>query len=65
MAGYKVRPCNCDRRVDIIVKFCKLIDVFPDSLVRGMEDMRTVNMYVDTVYFLGINVTRDVIALYR
>lgn len=51
-----------DRRVDVVVELGEAVDVVPDVLHRGVEDMRTVAVDLDALDVLGIDVAGDVVA---
>ena len=51
-----------DRRVDIIVELGEAVDVVPDVLHGGVEDMRAVAVDLDALDVLGVDVAGDVIA---
>ena len=44
-----------------MVELRKLVHVFPDLLIRGVENMRTIFVYMDPLNVLTINISRDVV----
>lgn len=50
------------RRVDVVVELGEAVDVVPDVLHRGMEDVRAVAVDLDALDVLGVDVAGDVVA---
>ena len=48
-----------DRRVDVVVELCEAVDVVPDVLHGGVEDVR---VDLDALDVLGVDVAGDVVA---
>lgn len=46
-----------------MIKFCKLIDIIPHLFSGSMEDMCTVSVYLDPLYFFCVNITADMTSL--
>ena len=40
----------CNRGIDVIVEFSKLVHIVPHRLNRGMENMRTIFMNIDVMF---------------
>ena len=51
-----------DRRVDVVVELGEAVDVVPDVLHGGVEDMRAVAVDLDALDVLGVDVAGDVVA---
>ena len=51
-----------DRRVDVVVELGEAVDVVPDVLHGGVEDVRAVAVDLDTLDVLGVDVAGDVVA---
>lgn len=51
-----------NRGVDVVVEFGELADILPDVLERGVEDMGTVFVDVNSFDVLGVDIACDVIA---
>ena len=52
-----------DRRVDVVVELGEAVDVVPDVLHGGVEDVRAVTVDLDALDVLGVDVAGDVAAL--
>ena len=52
-------------RICVAVEFRKLINVFPDCLIRSMEDMGTVFMYLDAINLFSIDITSNMAAFFN
>ena len=50
------------RRVDVVVEFSKAVDIVPDVLHGGVEDVRAVAVDLDALDVLGVDVAGDVVA---
>ena len=50
-----------DRRVNVIIKFRKLVHIFPDFFIGCMENMRAVFMHIDSFNFLTVNISADMV----
>ena len=51
-----------DRRVDVVVELSEAVDVVPDALHGGVEDVGAVAVDLDTLDVLGVDVAGDVVA---
>ena len=51
-----------DRRVDVVVELGEAVDVVPDVLHGGVEDVRAVAVDLDALDVLGVDVASDVVA---
>ena len=51
-----------DRRVDVVVELGEAVDVVPDVLHGGVEDVRSVAVDLDALDVLGVDVAGDVVA---
>lgn len=51
-----------DRRVNVVVELGEAVDVVPDVLHRGVEDMCAVAVDLDALDVLGVDVAGDVVA---
>ena len=51
-----------DRRVDVVVELGEAVDVVPDVLHGGVEDVRAVAVDLDALDVLGVDVAGDVVA---
>lgn len=51
-----------DRRVDVVVELGEAVDVVPDVLHGGVEDMSAVAVDLDALDVLGVDVAGDVVA---
>ena len=51
-----------DRRVDVVVELGKAVDVVPDVLHGGVEDVGAVAVDLDALNVLGVDVAGDVVA---
>ena len=51
-----------DRRVDVVVELGEAVDVVPDVLHGGVEDVGAVTVDLDALDVLGVDVARDVVA---
>ena len=50
------------RRVDVVVELGEAVDVAPDVLHGGVEDVRAVAVDLDALDVLGVDVAGDVVA---
>ena len=51
-----------DRRVDVVVELGEAVDVAPDVLHGGVEDVGAVAVDLDALDVLGVDVAGDVVA---
>jgi len=51
-----------NRRVDVVVELCELVDVVPNFLIGGMEDMCTILVYMDVLDGFAVDITSDVVS---
>ena len=50
--------------VSITIKFSKLVYIFPNLLVRSVENMSTVLVNLNAIDFLGIDIPGNVVTLF-
>lgn len=46
----------CHRTIYIVIEFDKLIYIIPHRLIRSMENMGTICMDMDPIFFLAIDI---------
>ena len=49
-----------NRRIDVIVKLCKLIDIIPDLFIGCMEDVSSILVDIDSFNRLAIDIPTNV-----
>jgi hypothetical protein len=52
------------RRIDEWIGFAVLVDEFPSGNVRGMENMRTINVDGDAIHIFGGAVATDFVSFF-
>ena len=50
-----------DGGIDVVVEAAELVDILPDRLVRGVEDMGAILVDMDALHRVGITVAADVL----
>ena len=53
---------DSNRRIDIVVELGELVHIVPDFFIARMKNMGAVAVYVDAVYILSVNISRDMVS---
>src|SRR5699024_2146033 len=49
----------------ISIEFCKLVYIIPHFLIRCMENMGSILMHLNAIYFLSVDITSNMVSFFN